>query len=215
MSWEPGGLSGVKGTIEEVHKRMGLTFLKVVLVIGLICFILWALNQFKVVDVQTMLVQAASYVPGWGDLADNYNLGKNRNGLLKQREIAVANQEKDLKDAQSKLKDDQERFKEEKYQWEKDHPLTVKTTPVPYLRDAFGKPKTLTTEESKVQEYLSMVGNMKPKQAAAVIQKLPEATVFQIFDQLRPNQVTKIMENLPEDYLAKLTQDRLNKYRNP
>jgi flagellar motility protein MotE (MotC chaperone) len=55
---------------------------------------------------------------------------------------------------------------------------------------------------------------MKPKQAAAVIQKLPEETVFTIFDQLRPHQVTKIMENLPESYLAKLTQDRLNKYRN-
>jgi len=72
----------------------------------------------------------------------------------------------------------------------------------------------IAKEEAKLKYYLATLGSMKPKNAAMVIQKLPEDTIYLIFDQLQQSQVRKILENMPPEYLAKLTQDRLNKYRN-
>lgn len=190
-----------------------LVFLKITGVFLLIFFLLWALSQFGVIDLKTMVLQSAGYLPGLEDLAENYELGRKRSVLLSFREKDLQEREKKLKQDQDKLSAERDRFENEKFQWEKEHPTTTPNRFVTSPGNAFGKLKN--QEEAKVQEYLNMVGNMKPKQAALVIQKLPEETVFMIFDQLRPSQVTKIMENLPGDYLAKLTQDRLNKYRNP
>ena len=153
-----------------------------------------------------------------------------------EREAKLSAQEKQLKLDQQKLLADQRRLKENeaKYKvderrlakersdfkflqnkWADEHPggLPKKNAQSDYVAVP-GNVNPPVSSDAKIKEYLTMLGKMKPKQAAMIIQKLPEETVFTIFDQLNQYQVIKIMENLPEDYLAKLTQDRLNKYRN-
>jgi flagellar motility protein MotE (MotC chaperone) len=192
-------------------------FSKFILVIALAYFILWGLNQFGVVDSKALIIQTASLFPHLGDLPQSYELGKKRSELLAQKENELLDREQKLKKDQDQLAIDRNQLNNDKNNWQNQHPPTTVANYVP-------KPNIVNppmpgrfaplTSDQKLKDYLTRVGTMKPKQAAAVIQKLPEETVFAIFDQLRPFQVSRIMENLPEDYLAKLTQDRLNKYRN-
>jgi flagellar motility protein MotE (MotC chaperone) len=191
-------------------------FTKFILVIALAYFILWGLNQFGVIDSKTLIIQTASLFPHLGDLPQSYELGKKRSELLVKKEKILRDLEAKLKKDQAQLAVNRNQLNEEKNKWQNEHPQTnAKFIPTanivnPPMPGRFAPP----TSDQKLKDYLTRVGTMKPKQAAAVIQKLPEETVFTIFDQLRPYQVTKIMENLPEAYLARLTQDRLNKYRN-
>jgi flagellar motility protein MotE (MotC chaperone) len=154
--------------------------------------------------------------PHLGDLPQSYELGKKRGELLAKKEKELRDREAKLKKDQAQLAADRNQLNDEKNNWLNQHPQTnAKFIPAanivnPPMPGRFAPP----TSDQKLKDYLTRVGMMKPKQAAAVIQKLPEETVFAIFDQLRPYQVTEIMNNLPEAYLAKLTQDRLNKYRN-
>ncbi len=193
--------------------------LKGIFVIALIFFVLWGLNQFGIVDTKQLILQAASLYPGLQDLSKSYELGEKRGEMLAQSEQELRSREQKLKDAQDQLEADRNQFENDKNKWQNEHPVTAgsKYTPTPnyaYVNPPMPGKFPPPTSDQKLKDYLTRVGAMKPKQAALVIQKLPEETVFTIFDQLRPFQVTKIMENLPEDYLAKLTQDRLNKYRN-
>ena len=186
-----------------------------ILILALLFFAGWALNQFGVVDIKTTFLQTVSFIPGLNDLADNYELGNKRNQILQQRENDIKKREALLANAQKKLAQDRDSFTNEQNQWLNDHPVTKKpTTTTTGNNNGPSYINQPLTSDAKIKDYLSMLGKMKPRQAASVIQKLPEETVFTIFDQLNHFQVIKIMENLPEDYLAKLTQDRLNKYRN-
>jgi flagellar motility protein MotE (MotC chaperone) len=191
--------------------------LKTVFVVALAYFILWGLNQFGVIDSKVLILQAASLYPGLHNLPQSYELGEKRSQLLAQKEKELRDKEQKLNRIQAQLDVARNQLQDTKNNWQNAHPVAAisKYTPTPYIVNPPmpGKFPPITSEQ-KLKDYLTRVGNMKPKQAAAVIQKLPEETVFAIFDQLRPFQVTKIMENLPEAYLAKLTQDRLNKYRN-
>jgi flagellar motility protein MotE (MotC chaperone) len=192
-------------------------FSKVILVAALAYFILWGLNQFGVIDSKALILQTASLFPHLEDLPQSYELGKKRSELLAQKENDLRAREQKLKNEQAQLAVDRNQLNNEKNNWQNQHPVTTAATyvPKPYIVNPPmpGRFAPLTADQ-KLKDYLTRVGSMKPKQAAAVIQKLPEETVFAIFDQLRPFQVSQIMENLPEAYLAKLTQDRLNKYRN-
>jgi flagellar motility protein MotE (MotC chaperone) len=191
--------------------------LKGIFGVALIFFILWGLNQFGIIDAKGLILQGASFYPGLQDLPKNYELGKKRGEMLSQREKDLENRERKLKAAQDQLAADRDQFENDKNKWQNEHPVTAGTkyTPTPnYVNPPMPGKFPPPTSDQKLKDYLTRVGTMKPKQAALVIQKLPEETVFTIFDQLRPFQVSRIMENLPEDYLAKLTQDRLNKYRN-
>ncbi len=193
--------------------------LKGIFVIALVFFIFWGLNQFGIIDTKGLILQAASFYPGLHDLPKSYELGNKRGEMLAQREKEIANRERKLKNAQAQLATDRNQFEDDKNKWQNEHPITAaakySSTPnYAYVNPPMPGKFPPPTSDQKLKDYLTRVGTMKPKQAALVIQKLPEETVFAIFDQLRPYQVTKIMENLPEDYLAKLTQDRLNKYRN-
>jgi flagellar motility protein MotE (MotC chaperone) len=189
---------------------------KFFLVLALICFGLWTLNQFGVIDGKTVFLQTAGLIPGLHDLAENYELGSKHSKLLKDRDDDLKTREQKLAADKQNLAEERDRFTNEKIQWDRDHPAaanqkTGQTTGNVVVPGSINPP---AASDAKIKEYLTMLGKMKPKQAANVIQKLPEPTVFTIFDQLNQYQVIKIMENLPEDYLARLTQDRLNKYRN-
>jgi flagellar motility protein MotE (MotC chaperone) len=188
---------------------------KILLVLGLIYFALWAMGQFGF-DFKGVILHTVSLLPGLHDLPYNYDLGSKRSELWQEKDQELKTREQKLIAAQEKLAADRNNFAREQNQWERDHPAnqpktTAKQTGNPIVPGSINQP---LTSDAKIKEYLTMLGKMKPRQAAVVIQKLPEETVFTIFDQLNQYQVIKIMENLPEDYLAKLTQDRLNKYRN-
>ncbi|HEX3046480.1 MAG TPA: hypothetical protein VHY08_17115, partial [Bacillota bacterium] len=159
--------------------------------------------------------QLVSCYPGLSDVVTSYELGQRQSALLKQQQEKLKQDQKTLAAAQSKLYRDQDAFQKEQIQWNFAHPST---TPSGYAAKNGNKlvPGQLNppqTSDEKIKEYLALLGQMRPKQAASVIQKLPEETIFTIFDQLRRDQVVKIMENLPESFLSKLTMDRLNKYR--
>lgn len=140
---------------------------------------------------------------------------RKREGKLKEDLIKLRNDQRNLLADQKKLDKAESDFAYRQNKWLDEHPggLPKKTGQSDYVAVP-GNINPPVTSDAKIKEYLTMLGKMKPKQAAMIIQKLPEETVFTIFDQLNQYQVIKIMENLPEDYLAKLTQDRLNKYRN-
>lgn len=196
-------------------RRLLFRLSQVLLVFGLIYFIFWALNQFGVLDTKTLVLRTVSLIPGMEDLAVNYELGSKRNDLLKQRERDLARREALLAEAQARLAAERDRFTNEKNNWLNTHPQT--TAPVPKPTPSIlvpGRLNPVKSADAKIKNYLEMIGKMQPEKAAVVIQKLPEPTVFAIFDQLSSYQVRKIMEHLPPDYLAKLTQDRLIQYRN-
>ncbi|MCL6589570.1 MAG: hypothetical protein K6U80_06415 [Firmicutes bacterium] len=188
---------------------------KVVLIIGLLWFGLWVLGQFGVLQMKSVILNLVSCYPGLSDVVSSYELGQKQSALLKRQQEKLKQDQKKLAEDQAQLLRDKDAFEKEKIQWASAHP--VATPPRSGSKSGSqlvpGQLNPPKTSEQKVKEYLSLVGQMRPKQAAAVIQKLPEEAIFMIFDQLRRDQVVKIMENLPESFLSKLTLDRLNKYR--
>lgn len=184
---------------------------RVLIIIIAICLILGVLNFLGVINVKESFLQGLSLIPGLNDLAENYELGKKRSKLLSEREANLQAREEKLRQDLAKLAEDQDLFLDEKLAWEREHPVSAGTPGSTGLTPA--QKAARAKEEANLKYYLATLGSMKPKNAAMVIQKLPEETVYLIFDQLQQSQVRKILEKMPAEYLAKLTQDRLNKYR--
>lgn len=187
-------------------------FGRILIIIVAISLMLAVLNFMGVINVKELVLQGLSFIPGLNDLAENYELGQKRGKLLGEKEADLQAREAALQQELAKLAEEKDLFLDEKFLWEREHPVSkgaTGTTETPAAQKA-----ALAKEEAKLKYYLATLGSMKPKNAAMVIQKLPEETVYLIFDQLQQSQVRKILENMPAEYLAKLTQDRLNKYRN-
>ena len=189
-----------------------LRFLKGGLSLALILALLWGLNQFKIIDSKGLILQAASLFPGLNRLPQTYALGQKRN-------LQLSAKDKKLRALQAKLAAENNALQNAKLQLQKQQSKAVASpTPPPNQSQYVNMPTVLKfpppTSAEKLNSYLNTIGNMQPAEAAAVIQKLPEQTVYLIFDQLRPYRVSRIMEKLPAAYLATLSQDRLNKYRN-
>ena len=201
---------------------VGFLVLPVLLAAGL--GVLWILNQFGVVSYQKLVLEAAGGTFGIKDLAANYDLGKKRSAILKSRTSELQQQAQQLRSQASKLTNERSNFETTRSDWEKAHPAATATQPATALGGLAQSNAVAGARDSKSQsppadpkdqQFLATIGGMKPPKAAAVIQKLPENTVYLIFDQLDARQVSKIMENLPADFLAKLTQERLNKHGKP
>lgn len=187
-------------------------FGRVLIIFAALCLALVILNFMGIINVKERFIQGLSLTPGLNDLAENYELGKKRSKLLSEREAELLAGEKQLQIDLAKLEEEKGLLLDEKLIWERKHPLSDK--PTDSSRPSVSQKAALAKEEAKVKQYMATLGSMKPKKAAMVIQKLPVETVYLIFDQLQKSQVTRILENMPEEYLAKLTQDRLNQYRN-
>ena len=187
-------------------------FGRIIIILLAIGLVLGILNIMGVINVKDLFIQGLSYIPGLEDLAENYELGKRRSKLLDEREAALQAREEQLQRDQAKLAEEQDLLLAEKIAWEREQPVSAGTAETAKLTAA--QKEALAKEEAKLKYYLATLGSMKPKNAAMVIQKLPEDTIYLIFDQLQQSQVRKILEKMPPEYLAKLTQDRLNKYRN-
>lgn len=184
---------------------------RVLIIIIAIGLILGVLNFLGVINVKEAFLQGLSLIPGLNDLAENYELGKKRSKLLSEREADLQAREEKLRQDLAKLAEEQDLFLDEKLAWKREHPVSAGTPGSTGLTPA--QKAARAKEEANLKYYLATLGSMKPKNAAMVIQKLPEETVYLIFDQLQQSQVRKILEKMPAEYLAKLTQDRLNKYR--
>lgn len=184
---------------------------RVLIVIIAIGLILGVLNFLGVINVKESFIQGLSLIPGLNDLAENYELGKKRSKLLSEREADLQAREEKLRQELAKLAEEKELFLDEKLTWQREHPFTSGRPGSSGLTPA--QKEARAKEEANLKYYLATLGSMKPKNAAMVIQKLPEETVYLIFDQLQQSQVRKILEKMPAEYLAKLTQDRLDKYR--
>lgn len=192
--------------------RVFFNFGRILIIFLAICLVLGILNFMGVLNAHDLFIQGLSYIPGLNDLSENYELGKKRSKLLSEREADLKAREEQLQRDQAKLEEEQDLLLAEKLAWEREHPVPVGADGTRKPSDA--QKAALAKEEAKLKYYLATLGSMKPKNAAMVIQKLPEDTIYLIFDQLQQSQVRKILENMPAEYLAKLTQDRLNKYRN-
>ncbi|MGE5606478.1 MAG: hypothetical protein ACM3YE_12410 [Bacteroidota bacterium] len=191
--------------------RVFFNFGRVLIVLLAVCLLLGILNFMGILNVKDLFIQGLSYIPGLGDLSENYQLGKKRSKLLGEREADLKAREEQLQRDLVKLEEEQDLLLAEKLAWEREHPVSV--GPDGTAKPSPAQKAVLAKEEAKLKYYLATLGSMKPKNAAMVIQKLPEDTIYLIFDQLQQSQVRKILENMPAEYLAKLTQDRLNKYR--
>lgn len=187
-------------------------FGRIIIILLAIGLVLGILNFMGLVDVKGFFIQGLSYIPGLEDLAENYELGKRRSKLLSEREADLQVREEQLQRDQAKLAEERDLLLAEKMAWEREHPVSDRSGGTTKLTAT--QREALAKEEAKLKYYLATLGSMKPKNAAMVIQKLPEETIYLIFDQLQQSQVRKILEKMPPEYLAKLTQDRLNKYRN-
>lgn len=172
----------------------------------------WAMDELGLMDIKTVSLGIASILPGLNDVERNYTLGENRQKILEKQQKELEKKKRLLDQKESQLQADRLVFEQEKADWERIH---AGSTPTPTPRDwrrSLG-PFPSPEPDAKVNEFLATVGRMNAKEAAAVLQKMPEETVFKIFNQLSPYHVTRIMEQLPEKYLAQLTRSRLTKYK--
>jgi flagellar motility protein MotE (MotC chaperone) len=191
--------------------RVFFNFGRILIIVVAISLLLGILNFLGIINVKELFLEGLSFIPGLNDLAENYELGKKRSKLLSEREADLQAREAKLQTDLAKLAEEQDLFLDEKLAWQREHPLIAGTSGSSGLTVA--QKAARAKEEANLKYYLATLGSMKPKNAAMVIQKLPEETVYLIFDQLQQSQVRKILEKMPAEYLAKLTQDRLNKYR--
>lgn len=187
-------------------------FGRILIILLAIGLVLGILNFMGVLNVKDLFIKGLSYIPGLEDFSESYELGKRRSKLLNEREAELKAREEQLQREQAQLEEEQDLLLAEKLAWEREHPVSV--GPDGTAKPSAAQKAAIAKEEAKLKYYLATLGSMKPKNAAMVIQKLPEDTIYLIFDQLQQSQVRKILENMPPEYLAKLTQDRLNKYRN-
>jgi flagellar motility protein MotE (MotC chaperone) len=195
---------------------LGLIVVPVVLAVAV--GVVLILDQFGIVSYPKAVLQPVGSTLGIQNLAENYDLGKKRSALLESRDQELRKAEAEVKSRQTVLAQKMAEFEAAKTQWEKDHPLT----PVAAANSASGlansskaPPPSAVKADPKEIQFLANIGGMKPAKAAAVIEKLAPETVYRIFDQLDARQVSKIMENLPADLVAKLTQGRMLKNGNP
>lgn len=203
--------------------RFILGFVSAILVLALGLGVIWGLDRFGIIRANTLILKTVSQYPGLKDLAASYELGKKQSAVLDTKVADLRKQQQKLKMEKDKFSQEQVAFDEEKLAWEKAHTdaahpdtaVPVATTTTGTTQTASKQPLNQLTkeEESKLKQYMGTLGAMKPDKAALVIQKLPENITYLIFEQTSDRQVSKIMENLPPDYLAKLTQDRMNKYK--
>lgn len=184
---------------------MGKYFLgifTVVLLIAVGAGCIWLFDFVGLIALDDLAIRAAGNIPGLSDLPTSYSLGKKRSVVLKKKEDELTVREKRLKADRNKLEEEIGAFANEKKQWLKERNTLSKAAP--------GQSANTPAElEPAVKKYLATVGAMKPAKAAAVIQKLPDATAFALFDQLKSAQAAKIMENLPPEYLTRITQARV------
>jgi flagellar motility protein MotE (MotC chaperone) len=179
---------------------LGIFTVILLIVVGAGC--IWLFDFAGLIAFDDLAIRAVSNIPGLSDLPVSYSLGQKRSVVLKKKEDGLAAREKRLAADRNKLDEEISAFETEKKQWLKERNALSKAAPA----KSANTPAEL---DPAVKKSLATVGAMKPAKAAAVIQQLPDATVFALFDQLKSAQAAKIMENLPPEYLSRITKARV------
>ncbi|HEY8462553.1 MAG TPA: hypothetical protein VIM29_00750 [Bacillota bacterium] len=180
-----------------------LGVLTVVIIIAVMYGGIILFDWLGVVSREDLLFATFESLTGLEDLQENYELGQKRSQLFKKRENELKAEAKRLAERAAQLEGDRAELENQKQQWLQNHPRPASSQ----------TEQPSATADPGLKNYLATIGTMKPEKAAAVIQKLPDETVFLIFDQLRANQVSKLMEKLPSEYLIRLTENRLKQRR--
>jgi flagellar motility protein MotE (MotC chaperone) len=183
---------------------LGIFTVVLLIAVGVGC--IWLFDFVGLIALDDLAIRAAGNIPGLSDLPVSYSLGKKRSEVLKKKEDGLIAREKRLEADRNKLEEEISAFATEKKQWLKERNTLSKAAPA-------GTANTPAELDPAVKKYLATVGAMKPAKAAAVIKQLPDVTVFALFDQLKSAQAAKIMENLPPEYLTRITQARVKSTR--
>jgi len=184
--------------------RFLLGFFSVLLILALCLAGIWLGDLLGLINLDQVFLDLASSRPGLNDLAENYELGKKRSAVLKEREADLRARQRKLELAEAKLAEETSRFDQDQINRGKAG-MTLPTKKDQPSGDS---------DQANLEKYLTLIGGMKPEKAAPVLQKLPDKTVYLILDKLRPNQAVKILEKLPAEYVARLTQGRISKKEN-
>jgi flagellar motility protein MotE (MotC chaperone) len=182
---------------------LGVATIFIVVVVAVGC--LWLFDLVGVVKMDDLILNETGKLLGKKDLAVNYELGKKRSAVLQKKESELNNKEHQLVVRETKLQTDFTELQDQKQLWLKERSQAVQVKPA----DGKSSVNASPTPDPTVKTYLATIGAMKAEKAAAVIQELPDETVFLIFNQLRTNQAAKLMESLPPEYLTRLTKARV------
>ncbi|HYH02619.1 MAG TPA: hypothetical protein VEC37_05925 [Bacillota bacterium] len=186
-----------------------LGILTVIIIVAVGCGGILIFDLVGIVKKNDLIFTAVEQLTGLKNFQENYELGQKRSRVLKKKETELVTKEKRLASREQRLEADLAELENQKQLWFKEHPIVKQPEP----KSVVAQNKPRTEDDPKLKNYLATIGAMKAEKAAAVIQKLPDETVFLIFDQLRANQASKLMENLPPEYLTRLTEARLNQHK--
>jgi flagellar motility protein MotE (MotC chaperone) len=178
----------------------GMLTVLLIIAVGVGC--LWVSDLFGIVNLNGLILDQTGKVTGLKNLAENYELGKKRSAVLQKKEAGLAAKERHLAAKEATLQAARDELEDQKQSWLKERSRLAADK----QKD---KPEENTAAKAEIKDYLATLGTMQAEKAAAVIQKLPDETVFLIFEQLRARQATKLMESLPTDYLTRLTKARI------
>jgi flagellar motility protein MotE (MotC chaperone) len=179
---------------------LGMLTVLLIIAVGVGC--LWVFDLFGIVDSKELILDQTGKVTGLKNLAENYELGKKRSAVLEKKEAGLAAKERSLVAREAKLQTARDELEDQKQAWLKERSrLAAKKQEDPGEKN--------TVVKAEIKDYLATLGAMQAEKAAAVIQTLPDETVFLIFEQLRAKQAAKLMESLPTDYLSRLTKARI------
>jgi hypothetical protein len=187
--------------MEKFFLGMAAVLLAIAVAVG--C--LWLFDLVGVIKMNDLILNEAGQLTGLNNLAANYELGQKRSAVLQKKEMELTRKERQLAARETKLQTDFTELQDQKQLWLKERSQATKAEPTMGKTGVNVSP----TSDPAVKNYLATIGAMKAEKAAAVMQKLPDATVLLIFDQLRTNQAAKLMESLPAEYLTRLTKARL------
>jgi flagellar motility protein MotE (MotC chaperone) len=179
----------------------------VLIMIGVAAGSLYLCDLVGVIKLQDLVLTETGRLLGIEDLAFTYELGKKHSDVLQKKEDELAKRERRLAARETQLQLDVTELQDQKQLWLKERSKADSVK----LSRAKNSSGPLATPDPALKNYLEIIGAMKAEKAAAVIQKLPDEIVFLILNQLRTQQAAKLMENLPPDYLTRLTKARVKK----
>lgn len=187
--------------------RFFLGFLTPLVLAILVGLGIWGSDLFGFLDMETLVLEWTGRLLNLENLAENYEVGRGQTDFLRQMEARLQERETRLRVREGQLEERAAALEQAELRNQRAAEALAQTQ-----REA----STATVEASQAldgetKKYLAMVGGMKPEKAAAVLQGLPQETAYLILTQLRASQSSKILENLPAEYVIALTEKRVNK----
>lgn len=179
-----------------------------ILIVALLVFALWVFDALNLVDVNKEILTLVGKIPGYENLEENYEIGKQRSKVLKEKEMELVDREDKInkKDAELKKKEEELALLEQALE---DERLKREAQKIPVVASGNKGEQVLTAYEEEVQHYIEIVSGMKAENAAAFMQKLSYDLTWDILQRVQTSQAKKIMDKLPTPYVTTLTQRKV------